>query len=1027
MSGPPARASSLSDFALGAVLGKGALGTVYGALHKATGLPIALKTMGMVGRQRAQALEREVAALARLQHPAILDVYDQGVVTDSDGPLPEGTAWMALEYASGGSLEARPPGSWTECRDLLLQALRGLAYAHARDIVHRDLKPGNLVLCGPADLRPGLKLADFGLAWARGAERQGTARAGTPSYMPPEQILGIAADIGPWTDLYALACVAWHWVGGQPPFGLGEVDAILESQVNHPVGRLERVFDVPDSLEPLLRSMLEKDCRNRPRSAAWVASQVAALPEKGSGGNVRRAHLPPPTHPGALTVLAVPEDENLPTSSGPLHGASLPVPAGWRATEVAPTAHVLSGAGLGLLHLRDVAVVGRDVERGRLWSALRAVGEGTRVLAIVGERGMGASRLARWLCERASELGCASVFHGREPGLVGLVRSALGVGAGATEPSSLRDHPARRAVLEGLTTGLDPADVLRWLHAEAAGGPVIVWLDDALARPKVADLIAGALFDRAAPLLFVVTGAPGESVLDDFRYLEGFEAIELGELPAKDLAQLLTEQRALDQRLAATLAASSHGNPGVALNRLRAAVSRGALTPGPGGFTAPAGHAWSDEGTPDAAEEAWVNTALLPLSPSERLTLALGALLGREVVTAEWRALLTTVGVRARDRSLREMGRSGLIVRTATRWRIQGAVAHRLLLRELDAHGGAERFHLAAAEILATFPRDASRLERRGIHLVDAGQVSEGRRVLCEALEELRKVGDWLRIRSIVERLAAPSAEALDLDTRFAVHFFGPLATANLEIAHHALPQLEGLLQLLPELDPARRKRAARMAFQARTLADDVTGARALAHEVDLTSFDGKRMLAMLDLSEGLLDDAERRYLELWATVQPDQAARVANGLGRVASAREDLPAAILWFETAAKASIDRVYVPLINLALMHVAQASFQEGFHHAQHAERHARSGSIEAQRVGALTMALAALGAGRMTAFERVRSPALYVTTTWFDDVEMFRLASRAVRTLDLPASGRSFLDAVDLRLRDGPSASTRRGRR
>src|SRR5690606_15752040 len=105
-----------------------------------------------------------------------------------------------------------------DVRGVLLSILDALAHAHARGVVHRDIKPGNILLGGHDDLRPGVKLADFGLA--RGSEDFGEERsvAGTPVYMAPEQFRGAWRSFGPWTDLYSLGIVAWELVCGKPPY-----------------------------------------------------------------------------------------------------------------------------------------------------------------------------------------------------------------------------------------------------------------------------------------------------------------------------------------------------------------------------------------------------------------------------------------------------------------------------------------------------------------------------------------------------------------------------------------------------------------------------------------------------------------------------------------------------------------------------------------------------------------------------------------------------------------------------------------
>ena len=374
----------LEDFELGDELGAGATGQVYRAVHRPSGLKVALKTANPRSAGHALSLERELAALARLDHPTILHLYDQGVARPGDS-LAAGTHWMALEHAGGGSLEDWRPGSWEEIRERLRGVLKGLAHAHARGLIHRDLKPANLLVCDANDVRPGLKIADFGLAWATAEpDQRGLRRAGSPAYMPPEQIRGDVANLGPWTDLYALACVAWEWLTGAPPYGWREIDDALKAHLEEDLPTFLPEHRVPAGVAPLLGALLAKDFRDRPSSAAHVLSAIERLSRSRGTRHAKR---------------------------GPL-----PVPARWRAAEAPPSTAILYGVGLGLFARRDPGFVGRDSQRSQLWSALREVSQHSRVVAISGVNGIGRQRLIRWLRETVRERGCANVVEGSQPG-----------------------------------------------------------------------------------------------------------------------------------------------------------------------------------------------------------------------------------------------------------------------------------------------------------------------------------------------------------------------------------------------------------------------------------------------------------------------------------------------------------------------------------------------------------------------------------------------------------------------------------
>jgi serine/threonine protein kinase len=225
-----AEAIPLGPFDLLAPLGRGGMGEVWRGAHRDQGLAVAVKVMtGEHAREAAyiEAFRNEVQSVAALDHPAIIYVFDQGQITAeaeaaSGGVLLAGSPFLAMELCSLGSLEYFPrPLDWPHLRALLLALLEALAHAHARGVIHRDIKPENVLLAGPDDPRPGVKLSDFGLAHpAEKARRtgEGGGVAGTPLYMSPEQAMGHWRDYGPWTDLYSRGCVAWELATGSPPF-----------------------------------------------------------------------------------------------------------------------------------------------------------------------------------------------------------------------------------------------------------------------------------------------------------------------------------------------------------------------------------------------------------------------------------------------------------------------------------------------------------------------------------------------------------------------------------------------------------------------------------------------------------------------------------------------------------------------------------------------------------------------------------------------------------------------------------------
>jgi eukaryotic-like serine/threonine-protein kinase len=214
----------------------------------------------------------QAAALARaLQHPHIVSVFDAGV----EGSL----AWLAMEALPGGDLQpfaapaaaARVPAGrvlgWAH------QLALALGHAHRHGVVHRDLKPGNVLL----DAEGHVKLADFGLARSAAAVHTGTGVVpGTPVYMAPELLAGNVP--GAASDLYALGVLLFELLTGQRPHAAQSLGELLRQVAQQPAPELLALRPgLPPALGDLLRSLLAKQPRERPASAAAVAAQLQQL------------------------------------------------------------------------------------------------------------------------------------------------------------------------------------------------------------------------------------------------------------------------------------------------------------------------------------------------------------------------------------------------------------------------------------------------------------------------------------------------------------------------------------------------------------------------------------------------------------------------------------------------------------------------------------------------------------------------------------------------------------------------------
>jgi serine/threonine protein kinase len=255
------------------ICGHGGMGVVYRARQLGAQRLVALKMLRAV--EHASPTERlrfqiETEAVARLQHPHIVQLYEVGEV--------RGQPFFSLEFCDRGTLteqlkKRRPTPR--EAAQLIETLARAMHYAHLRGVVHRDLKPGNVLLAGAERVA---KITDFGLAKRIDAEArevsQSGAIMGTASYMAPEQAAGKVRDTGPAADVYGLGALLYECLTGRPPFD-GPQHVVLASVLNdEPVPPSRPVPQVPRDLETICLKCLSKEPARRYASAEELANDL---------------------------------------------------------------------------------------------------------------------------------------------------------------------------------------------------------------------------------------------------------------------------------------------------------------------------------------------------------------------------------------------------------------------------------------------------------------------------------------------------------------------------------------------------------------------------------------------------------------------------------------------------------------------------------------------------------------------------------------------------------------------------------
>jgi TolA protein len=237
----PESAQTLGRYKLQRKIGSGAMGVVYEALDPKLNRPVAIKTIikshldEEVSREYSVRFKEEAQAVARLNHPNIVQVYDFG----EEGEV----AFIVMEFIRGKDLKQCFDGNLRfEPREfvrMMCELLSALDYAHQSGIVHRDIKPANVML----DVQSRVKLMDFGVAKITDTDRthrtQLGTMVGTPSYMSPEQVQGLVVDHR--SDLFSSGIVLYQFLTGQRPFTGGDwtlrkmivnEDPVRPSQIN---------------------------------------------------------------------------------------------------------------------------------------------------------------------------------------------------------------------------------------------------------------------------------------------------------------------------------------------------------------------------------------------------------------------------------------------------------------------------------------------------------------------------------------------------------------------------------------------------------------------------------------------------------------------------------------------------------------------------------------------------------------------------------------------------------------------------
>ena len=302
--------TALADrYRLDRELGQGGMATVYLAHDLKHDRKVAIKVLrpelaAVIGAER---FLREIKTIANLSHPHILGLIDSGEVN--------GTAYYVMPFVEGESLRDRLTRqkqlAITETVRLATEIAGALDYAHRHGVIHRDIKPENILLHDGRAL-----VADFGIALAVSSAGGGSRMTetgmslGTPHYMSPEQAMG-ERDISARSDIYALGCVTYEMLTGDPPFTGSTAQSIVAKVMTEKPTPPSRLRDtVTPEIEDAVLCALSKLPADRQSTAAEFATALGGQADGRSGGRtLRQSSARPPVRllapfAVATTVLA---------------------------------------------------------------------------------------------------------------------------------------------------------------------------------------------------------------------------------------------------------------------------------------------------------------------------------------------------------------------------------------------------------------------------------------------------------------------------------------------------------------------------------------------------------------------------------------------------------------------------------------------------------------------------------------------------------------------------------------------------
>ena len=279
-------------------LGAGSFATVWLGHDDDLDVPVAVKVLADNWANNSDVRNRflaEARIMRRIHDRRLVQVYDIGALDD-------GRPYFVMDYINGGSLNDLRRQGINPVRTLRLcaDACRALDVLHSNDIIHRDVTPGNLLISASPMGNTHVLIADLGVAKSMVDAVGATMTAGTPSYMAPEQAMGVS-PLDRRVDIYSLTAVTYAMLTGHPPFLVRSIADILARDISQPPEPIAQRLGAPTTLDAVMLSGLAADRNRRPPTALLLAEALETI-----AGNMEAAGASAPAQLPQTTMITRP-------------------------------------------------------------------------------------------------------------------------------------------------------------------------------------------------------------------------------------------------------------------------------------------------------------------------------------------------------------------------------------------------------------------------------------------------------------------------------------------------------------------------------------------------------------------------------------------------------------------------------------------------------------------------------------------------------------------------------------------------